>query len=339
MTEPTVTINDLCAMVSERRDKAYRDKAHTGRRYMPRASDIGDCNREMVYAITNWEQRPPFDAHLLQRFQRGNDVESIVRRELAAIGVEIELAQLDFEIKDRDGTPLCTGHIDGRIRWHGLAAVAEIKSLNPNIWARVNSFEDWGRYKWARKYPRQLMLYCLQVGEPYGVWILDDCLGHVKLIPFCLYDHLDECEHLLKRLREVVDHKAIGELPDFIDDPETCRECWCYKSGICHPPLDFSRDGLKIIDDAELLEALETMDQVSEQASDYEAADKRVKDSFKARGAGKYLVGNFLVETSTAPRTGYEVPDDIRKQYAVIGSMTKTKWSRIKYAGDGSDKS
>lgn len=297
-------IIDLCAEIEGRAAAWAAKNANASPRYCPRASDIGECDREMTYSITHWRQRPAPERWLLERFRRGSEIETIANRKLLELGIPVIESQRTLEIRDRDGTLLCTAHMDGKLQWQSLTPVFECKSLNPNIWARINDIADFNRYVWARRYPRQLLLYMYATDEPFGLFLLDDCLGHWKLLPMVLEYHLPECERLLRRLRAVVDSAKSGaELP-YIDNPVICKDCWAFKANLCQPPMDFSGMGLVTVDDWELAEAFATIKRTAEAFSDYDAAEELVKEHFKARGAGQYLVGDTHVTVVVRERKG-----------------------------------
>jgi hypothetical protein len=268
----------------------------------PRASSIGNCAREVFYQITQWELKPTHDAELLFRFQRGSDVELIVKRELLGDGHEVVEAQRTFEIKEHvpelgKDLIICTGHIDGRIAHKGIKPVVEIKSLHPNVWARIETFEDFGRMGsfWAR-YPRQLLLYCYAHSEPDAMFLLDDCLGHWKLVPAFLEDHMDACERALQIAKTAAVAVETGTEPDFIDDPSECRRCWARQAGVCFPPLDHSADAVQIVNDELVGVDLARTAELREGGEEFNRLVKGIKNQFKARGAGRYLAGDFLVE-------------------------------------------
>ncbi len=297
LADNPVTLDGLVNEVLARRDKACRDGARVHPQHVPRASSISDCDREMLLSITHWQLKPAPDPHLLQRFRRGSEIERIVVRELSELGMEVSESQLTCVIKDRDGTVLSTAHIDGKLRWHELSPVFECKSLNPMIWAQINSVEDFQQYQWTRKYPRQLMLYMYATNEPFGVFLLDDCLGHWKVIPMRLEDCLGEVERILQRLRRVVDAKAGNKEIPPIDNPIVCKECWAYKAGVCAPPMDFSGSGIHVIEDSDLLMLLDTHESTREIGERFKDAEGQIKEHFKARGAGSYVVGDYVVTT------------------------------------------
>jgi len=322
---------DLAARLLADREKRLASQARVYRQDHPRASGITECDREIFYSIVNWQQKPPPDPWLLARFEMGRNEEQLVIKELIDLGYEVNEAQRPFEIKDRDGVLICTGHIDGVLQKNETSTVFEVKSLNPNIWRQIDSAEDFNKYTWARRYPRQLLLYLYAYGEAEGLFVITDCLGHWKAFTLSLVDHLDECERILQRCRNVVDAVKAGtpERLDYCVDPGVCLNCWAYKAGLCQPPMDFTTQGLQAADDAEIVEALDRLGQIEEAAKEYAALEKRVKEHFKKFGTSRHLAGQWYIEVQERTRTAYNVPAEIKQKYASKATSTYVKWKRI----------
>lgn len=327
-------------MQQARADRIERERKIT-RQDQPRASSIGECAREVFYQITEWRMRPPHPHELLERFAMGRNIEKIVRRELIDEGHELVEGQLPFEIREdlaltadsRYVFPneiICTGHLDGRIEWNGQKPVCEIKSLHPNIWSRINSLEDFTRMGsfWAR-YPHQLLLYCYSQSEPIGLYILSDCMGHVKFIEVRLEDHLDLCEKALQIAKTAKLAVLTGTPPPFHPDPGVCRNCWARQAGVCFPPIDDRDRNLLIMDDDILIADLERMHELREDAEEFNTLERRLKNRFKATGVGMYVAGNTLVTCTTKPWKGYDIPDDVKAKYAKMGERFFTTWERL----------
>jgi len=337
-TATTLSPTKLVDALQARHARRLESERKTFRQDHPRASSIGECAREIYHQIVDWAMKPPPSIALAARFGRGNDVEKIVTRQLIEEGWDIVEQQLPFEIKEKhprqnskdDDLIICTGHADLRIAWNGTKPVGEIKSLNPNVWARIDSIDDFVRMGgfWTR-YTNQLPLYCYAHDEPLGLFILDDCLGHRKYLPMILEEHLDECEAALQKCRAAKLGTIAGEPPDFCTDPTACMNCWCREVGVCMPPLDFSGDGVHVLDDAELAADLLRLDELAEDAKERAAIDKRVKTAMKARGAGQYVAGEYLITVKARPRKAYDIPADVKAKYAREDETVYTTWARM----------
>ena len=174
----------LCEQMAARRLALITKDLGPWPKNNPTASDISDCTRETVLGMTHWKERPRFDPEVRARLERGNVIENVVLRDLALLGYTVRQDRVPFEIKDRKGRLICRGRLDGFLDYgKGKTIPIEIKSLTPMIYSQINNQDDFDRYVFFRKYPKQLMTYMYSEGYEEGMWILDDCLGHQKFIP------------------------------------------------------------------------------------------------------------------------------------------------------------
>jgi hypothetical protein len=127
------------------------------------------------------------------------------------------------------------------------------------------------------------------------LFILDDCLGHWKILPLILDDWLDECEDALQTCRAGAIAAKTGEPPPFFCDPTWCLECWCREAGVCSPPLDFTPDKFVELHAASIAADIATIELRKDSRIEYEACDKRVKETMKRYGQGKYIAGDWLI--------------------------------------------
>lgn len=327
----------LCKEISTRRDKRYDDGRRRSSPRNPYASNIGRCPREGYYGITTPESRDLVPTKLAQRFERGKDIERLANNELNLDRFEVIHGQVHFKIEEPiDGLGnlvICSGAIDGRIRWHGWKPVFEVKSLTPMVADRVNcmrDFLDMGDF-WVR-YPYQLLVYLLHHNEPFGLMIVDNCLGGWKVLPMVLLDWMDETEAALQWCRTVAVAVHKKEPPPFIKNPATCLRCWCYQAGACTPEMDFSGEGPQAFDDPELAIALERMEELQPEAKEFKRLDDRLKKQFKPMGDGIRLCGDFAITTKVGVTTVYKVPKEVKDQYKDKSTRTATTWERV--AGD-----
>src|SRR5262245_12318388 len=111
-----------------------------------RASQLGaDCERELVYLRTRWQeaQAPSLDLQIL--LQEGEKHEREVLMELQRAGIHIieqqcGLAWKEFEI---------TGSVDAVVVWEGTAIPVDVKSMSDQIWSSI--FREGGKvYQWRQ---------------------------------------------------------------------------------------------------------------------------------------------------------------------------------------------
>lgn len=300
--------HELVDEIIQRRTKELGKKSELYPRRNPILSDIPDCDRQLVYGVLNWKERPPFDTGVAARLEAGNVQEREIVRELDGMGFKVMLSQMPVEIKGRGGVLLATGRIDGKIEYDGERIPFEIKSMNPNIFNQVKSIEDFQKKPWLRKYVRQLMMYLFGNNAEQGIFICTDCLGSWKL--FVLDLDLGECEHLLQRLERAADHIKAGTYPDrIIYDQSICGKCPfasnCLQD-IVNTPLEF-------VDNPELESAIDRHEELKPLASEYEDLHDKIKGAFHA--VEKAVIGGrWLVTNVPSKRTTYEIPEDVQEQ-------------------------
>lgn len=292
-----MTVEELCAEIAQKREDSYRRNLGPWPKNNMTASDISECPRESVLAIFNWQERPAFDPDIKMRLERGNKIEDLALQELMGLGYRVRVERKPFEIRDRRNNDrlLCRGKVDGFLQDDRPLdkpedVPFECKSLNPNVYARIDSQEDFDRYLFFKKYPKQLQTYLFANNIEAGFWILDDCMGHWKLIP-CRLDY-ERMEKVLQHLELVADHVEKKTLPDYQQDPAVCLKCWAY-GRVCNPPLLGTHEGMQIINDPELEEKLDRLDEMRESHHEFESLDKELKAVFK--GKPYLIVGDWLI--------------------------------------------
>jgi hypothetical protein len=296
--EPTV--EDLCKEIAERRRTKYANRTKPYPRNNPIASDISDCVRETVLGITQWKERPDFPIAAVERMERGNQIEDLTLRELMELGYSVRVDRQPFELRDKKGRLISRGRVDAFIKVGRKEYPLECKSMNPNIYSRIDTQEDFDSYSFFRKYPRQLQSYLLANNFEEGFWLIDDCMGHWKLIP-CRLDY-DRAEKILKHTEQAVEHIAAGTLPGYHTDPSYCLKCWAFKR-VCTPPF-FSGEGMKAINDPELADKLKRRAELDAAASEYDRLDKDVKETLKEamKPTDVFIIGDFMITAEEKER-------------------------------------
>lgn len=254
------------------------------------ASNLGACLRERYHSIVDYEKKPMADNHLQARFEAGNEEERSVLIKLLTMGYQIVEGQKRFEIKDRNNRVIMSGRIEGKIKHEDRYYPFEIKSMNPNIYAGIETVEDFAKYGHTAKYPKQLMSYMFSENIDEGFFLLTDCMGHFKIVPIKLDWEMMERE--MQNCTLVQDAVERKEPPAFHQDKAICRKCWACKTA-CFPPLDFG-EGVQVVDDDELLYNLNRRQELSPMASEFEKLDKTIKE--KAKANYKHAVcGNYEI--------------------------------------------
>jgi len=278
----------LAQEILQRREQKLKSEAKVSRQVCPRASSIGECDREMFYSITQWQLKPPPEPILQARFDKGKQEEQQILKELIDLGFEVAESQMLFELKDKKGKVILTGSIDGKALWKDKRVPFEIKSLDPNIFSQIETPEDFNRYSWARRYPRQMQAYLYGHNAEEGLFILTNLKGSIKVMPIML-DYV-EMEKILQRCEYIMDCVEKNELPDFYKDASVCRRCWAL-GRVCNPPMDFGPGA--VVDDPEMEVKLAKWNELKPTVKEFDELDKEIKAYFKGKPLS--LCGNFEI--------------------------------------------
>lgn len=300
-----MAVADLIREIQERRAEALERKREVYPKNNPTASDLSPCPRETALAILHWQQRPPFPSELLARLERGKVIEDVVLRELSALGLYARVERKPFEIRGRNNQLLLRGKIDGFLEWQGADYPMEIKSLDRNLFARIETADDFNRYGLLAKWPRQIQAYLYANGLSEGFFLLDDCQGHWKLVPITLnYDVMEgilrQCEDATRAV-ELVRLGAPEEeaLPPYHAEVTVCRRCWAF-GRVCTPPNLAVGEGLQVIEDPTLELMLTRHQEIKQAAREYERLDEELKKFFRNRPES--VCGPFLIRGKVQPR-------------------------------------
>jgi CRISPR/Cas system-associated exonuclease Cas4 (RecB family) len=293
-------------------EKVYEHKRSQIKQYpvhTNRASQLGHpCTRYLVFDRTRWEEKTLHNERLQMIFDLGNDIEARVMHDLTDAGVEVIEQQRAFFWKEYN----ISGHIDAKALIDGMAYPLEIKSMSPFVFDRVNSVEDMlkSKYAYMRAYPGQVTLYLLMDNKERGFFICKNKVsGAMKEIPVTLDYELGES--LLRKAEVINAHVNNQTLPDPIEyDENVCSDCGY--NHICTP--DRMGKEVEIVDDNELAELLAEWERLKPFSKEYDEVDKRISEA--VNGREKILVDNWYITGSWRKRTGYNVPDEIKKQYA-----------------------
>ena len=310
-------VEKLIDEIVQTRTRELSKKITRYQRKNPILSDISDCNRQIVYSILNWKDRPLHNATLQSRFDIGNLLEREIIIELERLGFHVMLSQMPVAVTDRNKNILATGKIDGLIRYEDKKIPFEIKTMNPNIFNSIKSIEDFEKKPHLRKYIRQLQMYLFGQNAEEGLFLLTDCLGHWKILP--MYLDYGACELILKRLETVYEHLQNKTYPDRIPyDNQVCKMCPFSHICLC----DIKNQKAEMIESPEFEEELVRHEELRPLATEYKNIHDKIRDITK--DVETVIVGTrFILTNVPSSRTTYELPEDatkeidlIKKQYA-----------------------
>ena len=278
------------------------------------------CARNLVYNRLNWQEKALPGTNSLLIFREGNLHEDAVIKLLTESGIKIIETQRPFEIKQIQ----LRGKIDGQIMDDetGKKYPAEIKSMNPFDWEKINSLADMQNSTkvWIRGYVTQMMIYLLGLEKENGIFILKNKVSGALKFILCPLDY-EYAEKEFKKLELVNKHVEAGTYPDRIEDRSVCQ--YCDFKHLCLP--DEVSNAISINDNQELLDLLEEREKLRESSKAYDAIDDKLKAYWKDLSEGTHLVGGkFQVKISSYDRAFYNVPDEIKEKYKESKPVSKT---------------
>jgi hypothetical protein len=293
----------------------YPATPHPDRVY---ASQWRECERQMVYDVTQPASASPWSPELLAKFRYGRDRETAMIIDLLQSGrnasppFRIVRQQERCTLRDRQGRDAITGKVDGWIEHDDLIIPFEIKNWSTYITDRITTFADVLDSPYTRSGAFQILVYMVAFGRPFGLLILDRS-GLPKFVPVALTDeNLDHVETFLAKAERVLDHAAAGTLPDFVEDASVCRRC-PYFGHTCNPPLLAARPTVLTDPDLEAaLERRETLKRAGKEFADLDADIKR-----RLRGVEHAFIGKFHIVGTWAKSSRVDLPPALKKQYTV----------------------
>ncbi len=272
-----------------------------------RASSLGgDCERELVYWRTHWEDAAEPSLALQIIFQEGDKHEREVLLELVRAGVHVIEQQCGLEWR----ALMITGHVDATVVHEGESIPIDVKSMSSHIWdgvfrggSQVYAWpeveEAFTRKPWLRKYLGQVTLYALLRGSERAMLL---CLNKGKGALAQVNVELDYeyAESLLRRAERINAHVEAGTLPDRIPfDEEVCPHCPFYAACL---PDHAGRDPLAFLEDAVVEGLLEERAEHEDGARVFNRADDRLKAWAKARPEERLTVGRWFLEKKKIAR-------------------------------------
>lgn len=327
-TPPVVTAPappaDLLAEIGRRREARLTSKAKAYPRTHPIASDVDpdSCLRRQVLEVVAWEDKPLFEAKTMARFEVGTIWENEAVINLKRDGFEVVAEQTPFQLNDRKtGVPVLRGRIDGKIRWEGKEVPFEVKSMNPNVYARVDTLDDLMRFFWTKKYISQLLAYLIGHGHEWGFFYLTDCLGGWKAIRVDLdYAKAEQIWAYAEQIvAAITEYRAAKTLPAYSSDPTECARCPFFKRS-CQP--DIVEQGATFLDDPEILPVLDRWYALKPAAKEFEGLDKQIKTRIKATEIERGIAGDYVISVTKRPVKEYTVKARVDK-WISIEPLTK----------------
>jgi len=262
-----------------------------------RASEAGHpCSKYLVHSVLDWERKQLHKVETQFIFDGGNLIEKLAIRQLEDAGLEITGQQRAFKLEEVN----ITGHIDLKLSNNGHRPIScEIKGLEPYSWESLNTIDDFHKSKksWIAKYPAQLYLYMYAEDDTEGLFYIINKLTYKPKEIWVRMDH-DYLSILLQKVEKINRHIKNRTYPDPVEDPEFCK--WCSFMHICLPAKSYG-DGVQVINDPVLIDALEVREANIEAKKGYEEADKYIKRICK--GKEYVMAGNWIITGKSQTRS------------------------------------
>jgi CRISPR/Cas system-associated exonuclease Cas4 (RecB family) len=288
--------------------KKYYDHATAQIKVWPchsnRASSIGgDCERQLVYERTSWDQKTPHEVDLELIFREGRVHEEAVLRDLRAAGIEILEQQTALSWPEYQ----LTGHVDGVIVVDGKAVPIEIKSSSDHIWRSI-AYRGRGVYAWheverafqgkpwLRRYLAQLQVYMLCKNSDVAILLMKNKSTGALLQINVPLDY-GYAESLIQRCERINAHVAAGTLPDRIPYGEdTCGECPF--AHLCLPDMPAGKKAIAFVPDEEAAKKFDARAAAEDASQTFKDMDEWVKSWAWERypDNDRIAVGHWLVE-------------------------------------------
>lgn len=306
MSSATIDIEEGIASVLASRKRLYPQ-------HVNRISSIDDpCLRRLYYARTEWDKATETEDSLQGIFETGNLLEPIIERIVMEIGmasspmwriVASQTPTRDNLLERYQISGTKDGIIQARVYsvWENLGVV-DIKTMSPNVYARIQTSEDLNRYPWTRKYRGQAMLYALasNLERCFLLLVNKQNLYDMRLIEFPL--DMEYCEGLLQKADAVNKAVAAKDPPERLNRADECERCR-FRS-LCCPDIE-SGGNLRIVVDEELEAILDRMAEIEATANEYAELEKR-RDSMLAKGKD-IVCGRWLITWRSHERQGKEI--------------------------------
>jgi CRISPR/Cas system-associated exonuclease Cas4 (RecB family) len=252
----------------------YQSKIKNYKQSHNRASNLGACQRALVYKRTQPENESLHDSGLQRIFDEGNYQEKAVIQLFMNLGYDVTKNQREIDHHPDFKAANITGHTDLEISMDGFESVLiEAKSMSPNIFPYVNEIKDLDSYFWTRKYYTQIQLYMHGTGfKKCFLYIKCKSTAKEKILQID-YDP-DHVKKIIKKAKEIERHIKKKTLPGRTTHTDECEKC-NFKH-ICCPDMHFT--GVELLQEYDdIQDTLEEMESLKEYTKKYDKLNDRKK--------------------------------------------------------------
>lgn len=269
-----------------------------------RASEIGHpCLRYLYNLRANWDKKQPIPFKLKATFREGEALGGLTIVDLIHMGFTPLKTELSLFARDLN----LSGTLDAVITIGNQKFPVEIKSCNPHVFSAIDKQEHLACYGkvYTDKWYYQCQAYLLLYGAEELILIFRNKMtGELKDIPIrrdrsAFDDIIFTCDLVNAAIKD--------ENPDLCPKAQS-EDCCpsCPFNHLCLPDI-VREDGVEVIDDPELEEALALRAKLYDAYKAYKEADDLITK--RLRGKTAVICGNWFIKGKMIKRKGYTVPD------------------------------
>lgn len=320
--------NRIAGNITTRMRDMVQQRIHVSPQHNHRASSFGEaCDRRLYHDIVDWESKLPFSESTIRAMMRGQAHEPAILDILTQCGYRVIGEQSQWF----DRNLRISGRIEGHIceSESGRNILVEIKSTASRQLTACKSLDQLRANRWGNRYYTQVQIYLYLFGLNAAVLvIMDVSTWELSVIPMPL--DWEFADRMAKRAERINDHIDRRVPPDHIQNTAECKRCPHFGRA-CNPPMSYG-EGTAIITDEELLAMFHEADELEMAGDRYADVVKEIKERVKGLGetvlAGDYIVTNKVVKSTT-----YDIPKEIKAQYAKPGQQVRTSWEKLNPTG------
>jgi len=252
-----------------------------------------------------------------------------------------------FIYKDTEGNDIVRGRIDLVAAMQGIeeGGLYEVKTAGQYIYKGINMITDFidSRHWWIPGQLAQWCMYMYMSGKNYGGIIqvdrdslqVIDGTYHVEIKVHhasILKGHQFYNERVAEFMNLVVsnidtawDGALLGIEPEYCKDLSVCANCWCNRS-VCFPPINNAGVEMGFIgthspDDIARLLEIEPIAKEYNKLKDKIEAPLKISIGDRGNPEQGWILGagQYLAKAKITPRINYNIPTNIKKQYAEKG--------------------
>lgn len=283
-------------------------------------SSIGHpCTRYLYYLRVEGDKRAPWPLFLLKKFRAGRAAEAKVKLNLAEAGYEVIHAQSSVAFADLE----LYGKHDGRIKKEGFPpAFVEIKSMTHNFFMKVRKNPQYVlTTKYLTQAIAQMNAYLVGLNEPWGFFVFADRENDCDIDLMKYNVDWDLWEQTKKKLAAV--NKAVEkmEAPPHLEGDDQEDKCPnCVFNHVCLPDYISQREGIKFLDEPELVARLDRIEELKEVKKELKELEEWRKS--RLRGIDGAVAGDYLIQ-------GKQIEYDKKPQDASHVSYWKTTITKL----------